>query len=160
LPHFSFVNQYSLGGDFRFQKCWCLGTSYLCVTLLSNLIYLDFRELVFLHVGCVTTWSRDLHHFSRRRNLERPVDIWEIRWRHSWGERVVQGKFNNQVIFYMEVELENGGGVNLILKHLVIVILNVFFFMFGSRSHNFSMSKQESYNLTWSWVGWNWKSQQ
>jgi hypothetical protein len=61
---------------------------------------------------------------------------------------VVQGKFNNQVIFYMEVELENGGGVNLILKHLVIVILNVFFFMFGSRSHNFSMSKQESYNLT------------
>jgi hypothetical protein len=44
---------------------------------------------------------------------------------------VVQGKFNNQVIFYMEVELENGGGVNLILKHLVIVILNVFFLCLG-----------------------------
>jgi hypothetical protein len=31
----------------------CLGTSYLCVTLLSNLIYLAFRELVSLRVGYV-----------------------------------------------------------------------------------------------------------
>ena len=36
-------------------------TSYLCVTLLSNLIYLAFRELVSLRVGCVTMWSRGLH---------------------------------------------------------------------------------------------------
>ena len=36
--YFSFANQYSLGGGFFFQQCWCLGTSYLCVTLLSNLI--------------------------------------------------------------------------------------------------------------------------
>jgi hypothetical protein len=28
---------------------------YLCVTLLSNLIYLAFQELVSLHVGCMTT---------------------------------------------------------------------------------------------------------
>jgi hypothetical protein len=51
-----FANEYSLGGGLRFQWCWCLGTSYLCVTLLlSNLIYLAFRELVSLRVGCVTT---------------------------------------------------------------------------------------------------------
>jgi hypothetical protein len=31
-----------------------LGTSYLCVTLLSYLIYLTFRELVSLRVGCMT----------------------------------------------------------------------------------------------------------
>ena len=52
--YFSFANQYSLGGGLRFQYCWCLGTSYLCVTLLSNLIYFAFRELVSLRVGCVT----------------------------------------------------------------------------------------------------------
>ena len=59
--YFSFANQYLLGGGLRFQQCWCLGTSYLCVTLLSNLIYLASRELVSLRVGCVTMWSRGSH---------------------------------------------------------------------------------------------------
>ena len=40
-------------------------SSYLCVTLLSNLIYLVFWELVSLHVDCVTTCSRGSHHWSR-----------------------------------------------------------------------------------------------
>jgi len=47
--------QYSLGGGFPFPtvlmrryKC------YLYVTLLSNLIYLTFRELISLRVGCMT----------------------------------------------------------------------------------------------------------
>jgi hypothetical protein len=30
-------------------------SSYICITLLSNLIYLAFWELVSLHVDCVTT---------------------------------------------------------------------------------------------------------
>jgi len=44
--YFSFANQYSLGGSFSFPI----------------LIYLAFQELVSLHVGCVTTWSRGSHH--------------------------------------------------------------------------------------------------
>jgi hypothetical protein len=38
-----------------------LGTSYLCVTLLSNLIYLAFRALVSFRVGRVTMWSQGSH---------------------------------------------------------------------------------------------------
>jgi hypothetical protein len=54
--YFSFANQYLLGGGFRFQQYWCLGTSYVCVTLLSNLIYLAFRDWCL----CVwVTWPRD-----------------------------------------------------------------------------------------------------
>ena len=52
--YFSFANQYSLGGGFPFPIV-LVGTSYLCVTLLSNLIYLAFQELVSLCVGYVIT---------------------------------------------------------------------------------------------------------
>jgi hypothetical protein len=60
--YFLFTNQYSLGKGFRFQECWCVSINYICVTLLSNLIYLAFRELVSLCVGCLTACLRDLHH--------------------------------------------------------------------------------------------------
>ena len=79
--YFSFTNQYSLGGGLRFQKCWCLGTSYLCVTLVSNLIFLAFRELVSLRVGCVTTWSRGSHHLvSELGSINQVISFWNFRF--------------------------------------------------------------------------------
>jgi hypothetical protein len=60
--YFSFANQYSLGGGFPFPIV--LVPKYklsLCHTP-SNLIYLAFRELMSLCVGCVITWSRGSHH--------------------------------------------------------------------------------------------------
>jgi hypothetical protein len=77
--YFSFTNQYSLGGGLRFQKCWCLGTSYLCVTLVSNLIFLAFQELVSLRVGCVTTWSRGSHHLvSELGSINQVISFWNF----------------------------------------------------------------------------------
>jgi hypothetical protein len=46
----------------------CLGTSYLCVTILSNPIYLAFRELS-LRVGCLTACSRGSHQICSLRHL-------------------------------------------------------------------------------------------
>jgi hypothetical protein len=75
--YFSFANQYSLGGGLRFQYYWCLGTSYLCVTLLSNLISLAFRELVSLRVGCVTMWSWGSHHLvSELGSINQVISFW------------------------------------------------------------------------------------
>jgi len=58
-----------------------LGTSYLCVTLLSNLIYLAFRELVSLRVGCVTMWSRGSHHsVSELGSINQVISFWNFRF--------------------------------------------------------------------------------
>jgi len=47
----------------------CLGKSYLCVTILSNLIYLAFWELMSLRVGCLTACSRGSHQICSLRLL-------------------------------------------------------------------------------------------
>ena len=56
-------------------------SSYLCVTLPSNLIYLAFRELVSLHVGCVTMWSWGSHHLvSELGSINQVISFWNFRF--------------------------------------------------------------------------------
>jgi hypothetical protein len=79
--YFSFANQYLLGGVSISNYCWCLGTSYLCVALLSNLIYFAFRELVHLRGGCGTTGSWGLHHLvSELGSINQIIPFWNFRF--------------------------------------------------------------------------------
>jgi hypothetical protein len=54
----------------------------LCHTVvLSNLIYLAFRELVSLCVGCVTMWSRGLRHLKLELgSINQVIYFWNFRF--------------------------------------------------------------------------------
>jgi serine/threonine protein kinase len=63
--YFSFANQYSLGAGFLFSIV--LVPRYklsLCHTIISNLIYLAFRELVSLYMGYVITMFTSLLYYA------------------------------------------------------------------------------------------------